>query len=149
MSYEVVNWIAFNSGITHDSPEKSPPRPRQLPWSSANQSSYALKCVMHILQETYCFCINIFKSIVVSAHRPLVERLMHMAHKSGNTSGVSKSSSDWLDYTGFPGDVCRDAKLLHERRKPSSWEGSGCRHALAFSDLHSFFINAWTNSTRT
>ncbi len=29
-----------------------------------------------------------------------------MAHKSGNTSGVSKSSSDWLNYTGFPGDVC-------------------------------------------
>ncbi len=31
---------------------------------------------------------------------------MHMAHKSGNTSGVSKSSSDWLNYTGFLGDVC-------------------------------------------
>ncbi len=30
-----------------------------------------------------------------------------MAHLSGNTSGVSKSSSDWLNYTGFPGDVCR------------------------------------------
>ncbi len=29
-----------------------------------------------------------------------------MAHKSGNTSGVSKSSSDWLNYTGFQGDVC-------------------------------------------
>ncbi len=31
---------------------------------------------------------------------------MHMAHKSGNTSGVLKLSSDWLNYTGFPGDVC-------------------------------------------
>ncbi len=31
---------------------------------------------------------------------------MHMAHKSGNTSGASKSSSDLLNYTGFPGDVC-------------------------------------------
>ncbi len=31
---------------------------------------------------------------------------MHMAHLSGNTSGVLKSSSDWLNYTGFPGDVC-------------------------------------------
>ncbi len=31
---------------------------------------------------------------------------MHMAHLSGNISGVSKSSSDWLNYTGFPGDVC-------------------------------------------
>ncbi len=37
---------------------------------------------------------------------PLAKRLMHMAHFSGNTSGVSKSSSNWLDYTGFPGDVC-------------------------------------------
>ncbi len=36
----------------------------------------------------------------------LAKRLMHMAHLSGNTSGVSKSSSDWLNYTGFPGDVC-------------------------------------------
>ncbi len=57
---------------------------------------------------------------------------MHMAHLSGNTSGVSKSSSDWLNYTGFPGDVCvaffnvpawkqryRGAKHPHERRKPS------------------------------
>ncbi len=32
--------------------------------------------------------------------------LMHMVHLSGNTSGVLKSSSDWLNYTGFPGDVC-------------------------------------------
>ncbi len=30
---------------------------------------------------------------------------MHTIHLSGNTSGVSKSSSDWLNYTGFPGDV--------------------------------------------
>ncbi len=29
-----------------------------------------------------------------------------MAHLAGNTSGVSKSLSDWLNYTGFPGDVC-------------------------------------------
>jgi len=29
-----------------------------------------------------------------------------MVHLSGNTSGVSKSSLDWLSYTGFSGDVC-------------------------------------------
>ncbi len=40
------------------------------------------------------------------SHRTLAKCLMHMAHLSGNTSGVSKSSSDWLDYTGFPGEVC-------------------------------------------
>ncbi len=39
------------------------------------------------------------------SHGPLAERLMHTAHKSGNTSGVSKSSPDWLNYTGFLGDV--------------------------------------------
>ncbi len=40
------------------------------------------------------------------AHGPLTKRLMHMAHLSGNTTGVLKSSSDWLNSTGFPGDVC-------------------------------------------
>ncbi len=30
---------------------------------------------------------------------------MHMVHLSGNTSGVSKSSSVWLNYTGFSGDM--------------------------------------------
>ncbi len=30
------------------------------------------------------------------AHGTLAKRLMHMAHFSGNTSGMSKSSSDWL-----------------------------------------------------
>ncbi len=45
----------------------------------------------------------------------LDKRLMHMAHLSGNTSGVSKSSSDWLKYTGFPGDVC--VSQTHSRKK--------------------------------
>ncbi len=31
---------------------------------------------------------------------------MHMLHLSWNTSVVSKSLSDWLNYTGFPGDMC-------------------------------------------
>ncbi len=60
------------------------------------------------------------------AHRPLAKRLMHMMHLS---VVVSKSSSDWLNYTGFLGDVCvaffsvpagnKDAKPPNERRKPS------------------------------
>jgi len=33
----------------------------------------------------------------------MLRRLMHKAHKMGNTSGVSKSSSDWLSSTGVPG----------------------------------------------
>ncbi len=49
--------------------------------------------------DQWCF---ISLSLRHHAHGPLAERLMHMEHKSGNTSGVSKSSSDWLNYTGFP-----------------------------------------------
>ncbi len=45
-------------------------------------------------------------SLRCHAHRTLAKRLMHMVHLSGNTSGVSKSPSDWLNYTGFLGDVC-------------------------------------------
>ncbi len=44
-------------------------------------------------------------TLVSASDATLAKRLMHMAHSSGSTSGVSKSSSDWLDYTGFPGDV--------------------------------------------
>ncbi len=64
------------------------------------------------------------------AHGTLAKHLMHMAHFSGNTSGMSKSSSDWLNLTRFRGDAsvyfrsagkqrCRGAKPPHERRKPS------------------------------
>ncbi len=45
-------------------------------------------------------------SLRLHAHGALAERTMHMAHEIGNTSEVSKSSSDWLNYTGFPRDVC-------------------------------------------
>jgi len=38
-------------------------------------------------------------SLRCQAHR-------HMAHKIGNTSGASKSTTDWLNAAGFPGDVC-------------------------------------------
>ncbi len=34
----------------------------------------------------------------------LAKRLMHTAQLSGNISGLSKLSSYWLYYTGFPGD---------------------------------------------
>lgn len=42
----------------------------------------------------------------IHAHGPLAEHLMHVAHKMGNTLGVSKPSSDWLISPGFPGDAC-------------------------------------------
>ncbi len=49
---------------------------------------------------------NVSLSLRRHTHGPLAKRLMHMVHLSGNTSVVSKSSTDWLNYTGFPGDVC-------------------------------------------
>ncbi len=45
-------------------------------------------------------------SLRCHAHELLAKRLMQKEQLSGNTSGVSKSSSDWLNYTGFPGYVC-------------------------------------------
>ncbi len=45
-------------------------------------------------------------SLKHEAHRTLAEHLMHTAHLAGNTSGVLKLSLNWLDYTGFLGDVC-------------------------------------------
>ncbi len=40
-----------------------------------------------IMFDQWCF---ISLSLRRHAHGPLAERLMHMEHKSGNTSGVSK-----------------------------------------------------------
>ncbi len=52
-------------------------------------------------------CLLAFSlSLRCPAHGPLAKCLMHVVHLSGNTSGVSKSLSDWLNYTGFPGDLC-------------------------------------------
>ncbi len=54
----------------------------------------------------FCLGPNSLSLVRCHVHGPLAKRLMHMVHLSVNTSGVSKSSSDWLNYTGFPGDVC-------------------------------------------
>ncbi len=40
-----------------------------------------------------------------------------MAHLSGNNSGVSKSSSDWLNYTGFPGETKMPWRQTPSRKK--------------------------------
>ncbi len=47
--------------------------------------------------------LSISLSLRRHAHRPLAEHLLqYIWHKIGNTLRVSKSSSDWLNYTGFP-----------------------------------------------
>ncbi len=46
-------------------------------------------------------------SLRCHVYGPLAKHLMHMVHLSGNASGVSKSSSDWLNYTNYISwDVC-------------------------------------------
>ncbi len=59
----------------------------------------------HAHFSSFCYCTSSL-GLRWHAHRTLAKCLIHMAHKSGNISEVSKSSSDWLDYTGFPGDAC-------------------------------------------
>ncbi len=56
------------------------------------------------------------------AHITLAKLLIHMAHISGNTSRVSKSSSDLLNYTRTffnvpPGNKDSDAKRPNKRRR--------------------------------
>ncbi len=92
-----------------------------------------------IIQDFWETCVEFFnvppgnKAAVTPNPPPVAKRLMNMAHLSGNTSVVSKSSSDWLNYTGFLGDVCVEffnvppgnkaalpwRQTPHERRKPS------------------------------
>ncbi len=87
--------------------------PKVLGWSTI--SGRFLKCgSVHTLMAKITHNLLRFGEGLVQnslslrshAHGTLAKSLMHMAHKSGDTSGVSKSSSDWLNYTGFPGDVC-------------------------------------------
>ncbi len=67
------------------------------------------------------------------AHGLLAERLMHIAHKIGNTSGVSKLSSDWLNYTGFSGDVCVAFRL--ETKMPWCQTPSWKKKAIVFTTV--------------
>ncbi len=78
---------------------------RRAEHSPAVHVSFILEVRGHSRAETFNVQEIPSLSLRRHPHGPLAKRLMHMAHLSGNTSGVSKSSSDWLNYTGFPGDV--------------------------------------------
>ncbi len=56
---------------------------------------------------------------------------------SGSTSGLSKSSSDWLDYTGFPGDVCVSRFLTFRQETKMPWRQTHSRKkkAVVFTDV--------------
>ncbi len=56
-----------------------------------------------MIMPVLCIQNNVF--IKNKVFKAITKRLMHMPHLYGNTSGVSKSSSDWLNYTGFLGDL--------------------------------------------
>ncbi len=58
-----------------------------------------------------------------------------MAHLSGNTSGVSKSSSDWLNYTGFPGDVSLSLTFCLETKMPWCQTPSRKKKADVFTNV--------------
>ncbi len=60
-----------------------------------------------------------------------------MAHLAGNTSGVSKSSSDWLNYTGFPGNVCvsRSSTFRLETKMPWHQTPSRKKKAVVFTTV--------------
>ncbi len=59
--------------------------------------------------------------------------MMHMAHKSGKTSGVSKSSLDWLNYTGFLGDKC--VAFCLETKMPWRQTPSRKKKAVVFTTV--------------
>ncbi len=88
-------------------------------------------------------------------HGTLAKRLMHIAHLAGNTSGVSKLFSDWLNYTGFPGDVCvaffnvppgnKDAVAPNPLTKEESSRVYNCdNERLSGSTKRWIFKSMWT-----
>ncbi len=78
--------------------------------------------------------LNISLSLRCHAHGMLAKCLMHMAHFSGNTSGVSKSSSDWLNYTGFP-CVSRSLTFCLETKMPWRQTPSRKKKAIVFTNV--------------
>ncbi len=65
---------------------------------------------------------------------------MHMVHLSGNTSVVSKSSSDWLNYTGFP-ETCVSRSLMYRLETKMPWCQTPSRKKKAI-----VFINVTANA---
>ncbi len=59
-----------------------------------------------------------------------------MAHLSRNTSGVSKSSSDWLNYTGFP-ETCVSRSLTFRLETNMPWRQTPSRKkkAVVFTNV--------------
>ncbi len=89
------------------------------------------------MKEWSLISCQVFSSLSLRrhAHGPLAKRLMHMAHLSGNTSGVSKSSSDWLNYIGFPGDLSRSLTLRLETKMPWCQTPSRKKKAVVFTNV--------------
>ncbi len=56
---------------------------------------------------------------------------MHMAHLSGNTSGVSKSSSDWLKLYRISGETCVSRSLTFRLETKMPWRQTPSRKKKA------------------
>ncbi len=69
------------------------------------------------------------------AHGPLAKHLIHMVHLSRNTSGVSKSSSDWLNYTGILGDLCAAFFNILPGNKDAVAPNSLAKEAVVFTNV--------------
>ncbi len=62
---------------------------------------------------------------------------MHMVHFSGNTSGVSKSSSDWLNYTQDFLEKCVSHSLMFRLETKMLWHQTPSRKkkAIVFTNV--------------
>lgn len=65
-------------------------------------SLHFLSCLLTFVKKKL---VNVSRSLRRLAHWPLVKRLMYKPRISGITSACMKSPFDWLDFTGFSGDV--------------------------------------------
>ncbi len=90
-------------------------------WNPHITLDSSVPCTTHVMRI-------ITQITAFAGYRASSLRLRRTRHTYLNTSGVPKSSPDWLNYTGFPGDVCYVFKRPawkqtlwrpRERRKPS------------------------------
>ncbi len=63
--------------------------------------------------------------------------ILLVTHLFGNTSVVSKSSSDWLNYTVFPEDVCMSRSLTFRLETKMPWRQTPSRKkkAVVFTNV--------------
>ncbi len=79
--------------------------------------------------------MHISLSLRRHSHGPLAERLMHVVHLSENTSVVSKSSSDGLNYSEFLEDVSHSLTFHLETKLPWRQTPSRKKKVFVFTNM--------------